>query len=323
MTRTDDARRVALRERLLAVTRDRYERRILTAWTEEPGAALAEAEREVAAALADRRTLAETLWTLGLLARDRRAGQLSNALRVGLLTRVSQKRLTTGRVHGTLDLLAGSEAAAEREALVADLLDPAPRQSLAGVHAVLLYALREVPEPWWPETIFHGDEDVPEIGAANYAVLARELASALDPLYAEALERLQLAADNETRQKRPDQAGASLRPAVGFTARTLVGADDRAGCDALLVTLDAALRRLDVVNALTKRKKEPGQPVARCLWRGTDADGAALWLAGFEGGTSGLLRKVGRRWQWFEGPRDEVLANLPGERFEEIVASLS
>ena len=80
---------------------------------------------------------------------------------------------------------------------------------------------------------------------------------------------------------------------------------------------------LDVVNALTKRKKEPGQPVARCLWRGTDADGAALWLAELEGGTSGLLRKVGRRWQWFEGPRDEVLANLPGERFEEIVASLS
>jgi hypothetical protein len=49
----------------------------------------------------------------------------------------------------------------------------------------------------------------------------------------------------------------------------------------------------------------------RVLWRGSDAKcNASKWIVRLAPGAYVLLSKVGSRWQWFEGTRDDVLASL-------------
>jgi hypothetical protein len=118
--------------------------------------------------------------------------------------------------------------------------------------------------------------------------------------------------------RRPDAAGTSMRSVVARTVRWLAG-DGAEAVRSFLVTVDEELRRLDVVHALFQRKKQPQSPVVRALWRGAAGGKVALWLALLEDGQHGLLSKIGRRWSWTEGSRDDVLATVPDDRFEEAV----
>jgi hypothetical protein len=61
--------------------------------------------------------------------------------------------------------------------------------------------------------------------------------------------------------------------------------------------------------------------VTRVLWRAANAKGyAAIWLVRFDDGTYGLRHKVGSRFRWILGSRDDVVASVPDATFERAVA---
>jgi hypothetical protein len=145
-------------------------------------------------------------------------------------------------------------------------------------------------------------------------------------LLASALKEARLA------HTRPDTAGTSMRSVVARTVKWL-SRDGPEPVRAFLITLDEELRRLDVVHALYLKKKTPSAPITRALWRGGTGNKVLYWLALLEGGRApcsqeesvffgghlGLLSKIGSRWTWTEGSRDDVLATIPDDRFEEAV----
>jgi len=66
---------------------------------------------------------------------------------------------------------------------------------------------------------------------------------------------------------------------------------------------------------------EPDEAPLRILWRAANDKGApAVWLALFAGGLYGLRRKVGARYAWVKGARDDVLASVPDGQFERAVS---
>jgi hypothetical protein len=59
----------------------------------------------------------------------------------------------------------------------------------------------------------------------------------------------------------------------------------------------------------------------RVLWRAANDKGyAAAWLVHFDDGTYGLRHKVGSRFRWILGSRDDVVASVPDATFERAVA---
>jgi hypothetical protein len=61
--------------------------------------------------------------------------------------------------------------------------------------------------------------------------------------------------------------------------------------------------------------------VTRVLWRAANDKGyASTWLVRFDDSTYGLRRKVGSRFRWILGSRDDVVASVPDATFEGAVA---
>ncbi len=55
----------------------------------------------------------------------------------------------------------------------------------------------------------------------------------------------------------------------------------------------------------------------RVLWRCADATGnPGRWIARLTSGKYALLVKLGKRWQWVEGSRDDVLSSVPDSDFQ-------
>lgn len=253
----------------------------------------------------------------------RRAGsRLEGPIRVTLAHLVSQKRLTPSalfdEVDGLLDRTPEMRLARHR-----DLRAMGAQPSLATVHSILAGALRKLPAELWPEGPLHRGELRPDIGKANYPVLAALLADHVE--IASHRERLLDCAEREAAIDRPDMAGSSLRPGVLWVTKALAkkadGDDPANPCTAFLRCVDEGLRKLDVANALEKRKQQPSSPVARAIWRGDDGTKVRIWLAQLEDGAYGLLYKPKSRYAWLEGDRESVLASLPDAWFGEAMAA--
>jgi hypothetical protein len=143
--------------------------------------------------------------------------------------------------------------------------------------------------------------------------------------------------DAAATQRGDSRALGAARRAAGGAASLCAGKPDR-------VWENAALAAERVVQALRERKDhaavrayltalddrllveelgalEGDVRVARVLWRGANAQGLpALWLVRLVDGSYRLRRKVGSRFTWLTGSRDDVMASVPDDAFERAVA---
>jgi len=113
--------------------------------------------------------------------------------------------------------------------------------------------------------------------------------------------------------------------AVEVTVRALVAADAD-GIRRYLVELDDRILAEELVAVVAaKGKLDKAPAIVRVLWRGADEKGfPALWLVRLEGEQLyGLFWKLGRRWSWAEGRRDDVLASVPNEHFESAALTVA
>ncbi|MCB9676501.1 MAG: hypothetical protein H6737_15390 [Alphaproteobacteria bacterium] len=230
---------------------------------------------------------------------------------------LARKLVTESGMHNLLGELQTSDDDAF-SARIRELERLSGQTSLDGIHSLLALALRAIPGELWPAGPLHRGELRPDIGQASYPVLARTLAGWVD---APALrDRLLHAEERERAQTRPDMAGASLRPQVKRVAEELA-ATGGPEVTTFLARLDDELRRLDVVNALAKRKEQPTVPIRHCVWRASDGKAVRLHLAELADGRFGLLCKLKGRYRWMEGERDEILASVPEEWFAGAVSA--
>ncbi len=88
-----------------------------------------------------------------------------------------------------------------------------------------------------------------------------------------------------------------------------------------LVELDERALALEFAAwASAKGPLQAPPAIRRVLWRGADEKGhPALWVVRLAEGGHGILSKVGRRWAWTQGTRDEVLASVPDAQFAAAV----
>jgi hypothetical protein len=126
--------------------------------------------------------------------------------------------------------------------------------------------------------------------------------------------------------KRAAGAGASLsrgKPdmvwegAALAAERAVQALQDAAGPQRVRAYLEALDDRIlrEEIGALDGSEK-----VDRVLWRGANEKGMpALWLVRFEGGGHGLRRKLGARYAWLKGSKDDVLASVPDIDFDRAV----
>jgi len=296
-------------------------RQQLLTWIEDiPAASLPSEVPMLRAAVADARTASTALDYLAHHVLNRAPeGRLPVRIRAKLIGKIARAELTEAPFLALLEqLLAADEDALP--GLESELLAPSEAPSLAGVHSVLAHALRAVPHALWPTPPYHGGAARPEIGARNYEVAARSLAAVVqDP---ELRARLLSAADKERTAdtRRPDVAGASLRPHVKAVARAL--AERETGCTEFLTAVDDELQRLDTVHALSRYRKQASAPIVRTLWRGMMGKRVVAWIAELSDGVHGLLCRLPFHYQWIEGSRDDVLATVPGNHFEEAVGAV-
>lgn len=302
-----------------ASTRQRIE-----AWLAAiPAAALATEVQVLRAAIADPRTASIALDHLARHLLDRAPG-LPAPVRAALISKIARADLTEAPFVDLLERLAEADDDT-RARLVVELLTPTEAPSLAGVHAVLAHGLRAVPFRVWPAPPYHGGATRPDIGARNYEVAARSLAGWFEDEADGALsQRLHAAADKERALAtgRPDNSGTSLRPHVKAVARALVDQGREARCTEFLRAIDDELLRLDTVNALARYNKEASAPIVRTLWRGMMGKRVVAWVAELPGDVFGLLCRLPFHYQWIEGSRDDVLATVPVDHFEDAVTTV-
>ncbi|MCA9568453.1 MAG: hypothetical protein KC656_11445 [Myxococcales bacterium] len=206
-----------------------------------------------------------------------------------------------------------------REARVQELDARSRLPSLDGVHSLLANALRAIPPELWPTEPLHAGETRPDIGVPGYPALARALQSWVDDPALK--DRMRQAEERETAQRRPDMMGASLRPHLQAVVRALAASERPTDATELLVRMDDELRRLDIVQALAKRKQTPSRPVAAAVYRGADDKDVRVRLARLDDGRFGLQCKLGGRYRWIEGDREDVLASVPEDWFADAVAA--
>ena len=246
--------------------------------------------------------------------------RLTGRVRHILARALVKDQLTHTRFLDTVRGLASLEPDAF-VAQVAQLERLGSKPSLKGVHSVLVMALRAIDPSLWPPGPFHRGELRPDIGQKNYPVLANHLADVLhDP---ELVTRMRTAAEREAAQSRPDMSGSSLRPHTVAVAKALAARDSGSDVTTFLQVVDEALRRLDVVNRVAKRKATPTAPIVRCVWRGDDGKAVRITIAELADGRFGLLAKMRGRYRWIEGSREEVAASVPDAWFPAAMAALA
>lgn len=296
----------------------------ITDWLEtlSPSALVAEA-RVVEAALADDRSAGAALDVLHRhLLRRGPHPRLTTAVRVALISKIVRAELTEAPFVSLLDRLLEADEA-EHAQVVAKLLVPSTKPSLAGVHAVLAHGLRAVPVELWPRPPYHGGAKRPDIGATRYPTLATSLAAHLERAGApdQLVDRLRHAASKEG-EVSSGNLGTSVRPAVKFVASALSAAGSADACTAFLAAVDDELLRLDTVNALARYKKKASAPIHRTLWRGMMGKRVVAWIAELRDDVYGLLCRLPLHYQWIEGSRDDVLATVPVDHFEQAVMAV-
>ena len=91
-----------------------------------------------------------------------------------------------------------------------------------------------------------------------------------------------------------------------------------------LAELDMRILRLECSAAIAPLVPSGTVPeVAEVLWRGDGGAGRALhFIARLGDGTYGLVTKLGGRWRWVRGGRDEVLSTVPDALFPEAARAV-
>lgn len=119
------------------------------------------------------------------------------------------------------------------------------------------------------------------------------------------------------------RAVAYAAEAAEAASKALVEAGDRDAVRRYLVELDGRILAEELAAVAASRKLEVPAG-ARVLWRGADEKGfPALWLVRLDGEAGhGLLGKLGRRWSFTAGRRDDVLASVPDALFEAAALAL-
>jgi hypothetical protein len=112
----------------------------------------------------------------------------------------------------------------------------------------------------------------------------------------------------------PTGKGDRVAAATGLVIERAVQAQQQAGVSErvcpFITTLDDRILVAEV-SAFTD------DAVSQVLWRAANDKGfAAAWLVRFADGTYGLRRKLGARFAWARGSRDDVLAHVPDGMFE-------
>ncbi|MCP3140365.1 hypothetical protein [Pyxidicoccus xibeiensis] len=117
-----------------------------------------------------------------------------------------------------------------------------------------------------------------------------------------------------------------LNASVGRVVRLLEGAAGGALMPLrdFLAELDARILRLECSAAIAPLVPGGAVPdIAEVLWRGDGGKGRVLhFIARLSDGTYGLVTKLGRRWAWVHGNRDEVLASVPDTLFPEAARAV-
>lgn len=90
----------------------------------------------------------------------------------------------------------------------------------------------------------------------------------------------------------------------------------QAAVDQFLTELDDRLMAYELAAAARMKGGAEFAQFERVLWRGTDAKGdCVLWVARVSRERYAILSKVGARWKWVEGSRDDTLAAVPDASF--------
>jgi len=227
--------------------------------------------------------------------------------------------------------------------------------SIENAHSILAHAWRAAPPDARPRHDAHRGEAEAFIGAMGTIRLAMFLARRVEHLVTDAAEKKRFAgmlkdvaaaadgkpvterlktAAKETKltgalgiarsacaeakavRGRPDMAGSAARPAAVKVVGLVLEAEGKEAVRGFLSALDDELRRLDVVHAMTLKKKTSTSPIKRAVYRGQ-----GVWLAELDENASkfGLLVKQGARWQWLEGEPKDILAMIPDAHFEKAV----
>jgi hypothetical protein len=114
---------------------------------------------------------------------------------------------------------------------------------------------------------------------------------------------------------KPDMVWPNAAYAAERAVQALREKGDRVAVRAYLAALDDRIlaAELELIDADVK--------IARVLWRGSNEKGLpGLWLVKLANGTYGLRRKLGSRFTWLTGSRDDVVASVPDVDFERAVS---
>ncbi len=101
----------------------------------------------------------------------------------------------------------------------------------------------------------------------------------------------------------------------------LVASGDADKTRAFLAEIDDRILNAEFAAVARERAEREDVECERVLWRGSDAKGnAGKWIARLTPDRYALLAKMGPRWQWVEGTRDDVLASVPDTDFQAATA---
>jgi hypothetical protein len=122
---------------------------------------------------------------------------------------------------------------------------------------------------------------------------------------------------------KPDMVWNNAMLAAERAVQALVAAGRQAELPAFLSGLDERILGAEFATEVVDKGKQAKPPaIDRVLWRGDGGKGfPTLWLVRLAGGKGyGLLSKVGTRYAWNLGIRDDMLSSVPDTHFQQATA---
>ncbi|MCK8502217.1 hypothetical protein [Myxococcus fulvus] len=169
----------------------------------------------------------------------------------------------------------------------------------------------------------HDKKLTSKAGRAYHALIADSRSEADD---SEALAVVRRTAGAAAALCRGKDTFLHLTAAVTRVVKYLDEEPGRAGLSvqALLMELDARILRLECHAAIAPLLAGNAPPdLEAVLWRADGGKGTARhFIARLRGGKLGLVTKLGARWTWIQGGKDEVLASVPDACFEEATRAV-
>jgi len=222
----------------------------------------------------------------------------------------------------------------------------------AVVHPVMKRALALTPAAAHPKSIHAGGPAVRAVkfeGPACLSIAAWQTGLLADTLTQDERPRfdkwMKMACESPQPKyealgvaKRPTGSPAFVAASLCLSARGAMAGDytSRAQADAAVITtfvirhlgadakaltrfiteLDDRLMGYELAAAARVKGGQEFATFERVLWRGGDGEGdCVMWVARVREGVYVLLSKVGARWRWAEGKRDDTLAAVPDSMF--------